>query len=69
MNELREIHRAGNTILMVTHNPDLTTYATRILHMKDGRIARDTKTKKTRKPRGKKRSLGSHLKKMIKEDS
>jgi putative ABC transport system ATP-binding protein len=70
MNELREIHRAGNTILMVTHNPDLTTYATRILHMKDGRIARDTKKdKRTRKPRGKKRSLDSHLKKMMKEDA
>jgi putative ABC transport system ATP-binding protein len=70
MNELREIHRAGNTILMVTHNPDLTTYATRILHMKDGKIARDTKkeAKKARKPRGKKRSLGSHLKQMMKED-
>lgn len=69
MNELREIHQAGNTILMVTHNPDLTTYATRILHMKDGKIARDTKTKKTRKNRGKKRSLGSHLKKMMKEEN
>ena len=70
MNELRDIHRAGNTILMVTHNPDLTTYATRIIHMKDGKIARDTKkdAKKAKKPRGKKRSLDSHLKKMMKED-
>lgn len=69
MNELRDIHKAGNTILMVTHNPDLTTYATRILHMKDGRIARDTKkeAKKTTK-RGGKRSLGSHLKKMMREE-
>lgn len=69
MNELRDIHRAGNTILMVTHNPDLTTYATRILHMKDGRIARDTKkdAKKSTK-RNTKRSLGSHLKKMILEE-
>lgn len=43
MNELSDIHRRGNTIIMVTHNPDLTTYATRIIHMIDGRIARDTK--------------------------
>lgn len=43
MNELSDIHRRGNTIIMVTHNPDLTTYATRIIHMLDGRIARDTK--------------------------
>lgn len=71
MNELRDIHQAGNTILMVTHNPDLTAYATRIIHMKDGRIARDTKkeAKRSRKPRGKKRSLDSHLTQMIKEDT
>ena len=70
MNELRDIHKAGNTIIMVTHNPDLTTYATRILHMKDGKIARDTKkdVKKGRAKRNKKRSLGSHIKKMIREE-
>lgn len=43
MDELSDIHRRGNTIIMVTHNPDLTTYATRIIHMVDGQIARDTK--------------------------
>ena len=70
MNELRDIHARGNTIVMVTHNPDLTTYATRIIHMKDGKIARDTKrdAKKPRKKRNGKRSLGSHLKKMMSED-
>jgi putative ABC transport system ATP-binding protein len=68
MNELRDIHARGNTIVMVTHNPDLTTYATRIIHMKDGQIARDTKKeakKNSRKRRSGKRSLNSHLKKMI----
>lgn len=43
MNELRDIHERGNTIIMVTHNPDLTVYATRIINMLDGRIASDTK--------------------------
>lgn len=43
MNELRHIHARGNTIIMVTHNPDLTAYADRLIHMKDGRIASDTK--------------------------
>ncbi len=64
MNELRDIHAQGNTILMVTHNPDLTTYATRILHMRDGKIARDTKkdAKKPRRRNGKKR-LDSNTKK------
>lgn len=56
MNELRDIHERGNTIIMVTHNPDLTVYATRILHMKDGKIATDTKKpKKKRNPRRKRR--------------
>lgn len=59
MNELRDIHERGNTIIMVTHNPDLTVYATRILHMKDGRIATDTKKPKKRTPR-RKRRLDSH---------
>lgn len=43
MEELSDIHKRGNTIIMVTHNPDLTTYASRVIHMLDGRIASDTK--------------------------
>ncbi|MES2876090.1 MAG: ABC transporter ATP-binding protein [Patescibacteria group bacterium] len=42
MEELSEIHRKGNTILMVTHNPNLTTYATRVITMLDGKIDTDT---------------------------
>lgn len=45
MELLNEVHRMGNTILMVTHNPDLTRYATRVLYMYDGAIVRDEKTK------------------------
>ncbi|MCL2037483.1 ABC transporter ATP-binding protein [Candidatus Saccharibacteria bacterium] len=41
MDELTRLHRAGNTILMVTHNPDLLSYASRVIHMKDGQIDRD----------------------------
>lgn len=43
MQELSDIHKRGNTIIMVTHNPDLTTYASRVIHMLDGKIASDTK--------------------------
>lgn len=43
MEELSDIHKRGNTIIMVTHNPDLTTYASRVIHMLDGQIASDTK--------------------------
>ena len=44
MEELRDIHAQGNTIIMVTHNPSLTTYATRVINMLDGEIDTDIKT-------------------------
>jgi putative ABC transport system ATP-binding protein len=39
-----DIHRQGNTVLMVTHNPELTRYANRVIYMHDGMIAGDEKT-------------------------
>ena len=44
MDELKRIHEEGNTIVMVTHNPALTVYATRVINMLDGQIATDIKT-------------------------
>lgn len=44
MEELKDIHEEGNTIIMVTHNPALTTYATRVINMLDGQIDTDVKT-------------------------
>jgi putative ABC transport system ATP-binding protein len=44
MEELREIHEQGNTIVMVTHNASLTPYATRVINMLDGQINTDIKT-------------------------
>ena len=44
MDELKRIHEEGNTIVMVTHNPALTVYATRVINMLDGQIATDVKT-------------------------
>lgn len=41
MELLADIHKMGNTILMVTHNPELTRYATRVLFMRDGQIVHD----------------------------
>lgn len=38
MAALKEIHEAGNTIILVTHNPDLAAYADRVIKMIDGRI-------------------------------
>lgn len=45
MELLAELHATGSTILMVTHNPELTRYATRVLYMLDGSIVHDEKTK------------------------
>ena len=42
MDELSDIHRRGNTIIMVTHNPELLSYASRVISMLDGRIDTDT---------------------------
>ncbi len=41
MDLLKDIHEGGNTILMVTHNPELTRYASRVIYMKDGQIQYD----------------------------
>lgn len=43
MQELSEIHKRGNTIIMVTHNSRLTSYADRIIYMLDGKIDTDSK--------------------------
>ncbi len=43
MEELSELHKKGNTIIMVTHNPNLTTYASRVITMLDGQIDTDSK--------------------------
>jgi putative ABC transport system ATP-binding protein len=43
MEELSDLHKRGNTIIMVTHNPTLTTYASRVITMLDGQIDTDTK--------------------------
>lgn len=44
MELLADVHKMGNTVLMVTHNPALTRYATRIIYMRDGGIVYDEAT-------------------------
>ncbi len=44
MELLSEIHRMGNTVIFVTHNPELTRYATRVVYMHDGMIIEDETT-------------------------
>jgi putative ABC transport system ATP-binding protein len=45
MELLSEIHKTGNTVIMVTHNPELTRYATRVVYMHDGGIIHHEVTK------------------------
>ncbi len=36
---LRDLNqRLGQTILMITHNPEAAAFANQIIHMRDGRI-------------------------------
>jgi putative ABC transport system ATP-binding protein len=41
MELLSDLHKAGTTILIVTHNPALTRYASRVVFMRDGSIIAD----------------------------
>ena len=41
MELLSELHKAGTTVLLVTHNPELTRYASRVVFMHDGAIVSD----------------------------
>jgi len=36
-----ELHRAGNTIILVTHEPDIAEYAHRVVRLRDGVIESD----------------------------
>lgn len=38
---LGELHKAGKTLIMVTHNPTVASHAQRLVHVKDGRIEED----------------------------
>jgi len=42
MRLFEKIHRLGNTIILVTHEPDIALYAQRIIKLKDGKIENDS---------------------------
>ena len=42
------LHASGNTIVLVTHEPDIAEYAHRIIHIRDGQIFSDTPSKRAR---------------------
>lgn len=45
MDLIGELHRQGNTIIVVTHEADIAARANRVIHMLDGKINKDNKKK------------------------
>src|ERR1700733_1845074 len=43
-----ELQSKGNTIVLVTHEPDIAEYAHRVVHIRDGEIASDEPSKRFR---------------------
>ena len=45
MGLLDVLHKQGNTIILVTHEPDIAMYAHRVVHLRDGKVEKDEKIK------------------------
>ena len=43
MGVFERLHKAGNTIVLVTHEPDVAAYAYRSIHIRDGQVEHDVK--------------------------
>jgi putative ABC transport system ATP-binding protein len=46
MNLFAELHRKGNTIVLVTHEADIAEHAHRVVHIRDGVVASDERKSK-----------------------
>lgn len=68
MELLSEIHKMGNTVIFVTHNPELTRYATRVVYMHDGLIVQDEVTEYGKVAKTARRNLYSIPKKSVEDD-
>jgi len=45
-----DLHARGNTIVVVTHEPDIAEFAHRVVHIRDGVIASDEPSARSRNP-------------------
>lgn len=45
----QKLHDEGHTIVMITHEPDIASHATRIIHIRDGKITDDIENKKQKR--------------------
>lgn len=39
---LKDLHEEGKTIILITHDPDIAASASRVIHIKDGLIDKET---------------------------
>ena len=45
MNLFNEIHAAGNTVILVTHEEEIAEHAHRVIRLRDGMIERDQRNR------------------------
>ncbi len=45
MGIFERLHQQGNTIILVTHEPDIAMHAHRVVYIRDGKVAKDEKIK------------------------
>ncbi len=44
MNLFDRLHQGGNTIVLVTHEPDIAARAQRVIHVRDGQVEKDARS-------------------------
>jgi putative ABC transport system ATP-binding protein len=49
MSLFERLHEQGNTIVLVTHEPDIAAHANRVIHIRDGKVERDEATPRAQK--------------------
>ena len=45
MNLFERLHTTGNTIVLVTHEPDIAVHAHRVIHIRDGQVEKDVSSR------------------------